>query len=99
MRTPKDNPEGWKLGSPVYHISKDTPPTLILHGLIDTTIDRDQSTELAKKLEEAGVEHQLILLKDVGHTFDLETWNHKPLPVDVRAAVIAFFDKYLRPNP
>jgi len=94
--TPKDNPEGWKLGSPVYHISGNSPPTLILHGTIDTTIDRDQSTELAKKLEQAGVEHQLILLKDVGHTFDLETWNHKPLPVDVRAAVIGFFDKHLK---
>jgi acetyl esterase/lipase len=94
--TPKDNPEGWKLGSPVYHISKNSPPTLILHGTIDTTIDRDQSTELAKKLEQAGVEHQLFLLKDVGHTFDLQSWNHKPLPIDVKATVIGFFDKYLR---
>lgn len=93
--TATDNPEGWKLGSPVYHISKITPPTLIVHGTIDTTIDRDQSRELADRLAAAGVEHQLIMLQDVGHTFDLQGWKHKPLPVDLKATVIAFFDKHL----
>jgi acetyl esterase/lipase len=91
--TPTDNPEGWKLGSPVYHVSKDNPPTLIIHGRSDTTMDRDQATELAEKLT---VEHELILLDGVGHTFDLHTWNHKPLPVDVHAAVVGFFDKHLK---
>lgn len=96
--TPQSNPDGWKLGSPVYHISKDSPPTLILHGMIDTTIDREQSVELSKKLWEAGVQHELILLENVGHTFDLESWNHKPLPKDVRAIVTSFFDKHLKPE-
>jgi len=94
--TPKSNPEGWKLGSPVYHISKNSPPTLILHGMMDTTIDRDQSVELAAKLKEASVEHQLYLLEGVGHSFDLEKWKGKPLPIDVKKIVIEFFDKHLK---
>jgi acetyl esterase/lipase len=94
--SPKDNPDGWKLGSPVYHISKSSPPTLIIHGSIDTTIDRDQSSELAGKLKEVGVEHQLIMLPDTGHTFDLKTWKGKPLPVDIESAVVGFFDRYLK---
>ncbi len=94
--SPKDNPDGWKLGSPVYHISTNTPPTLIIHGNIDTTIDRDQSSELASKLKEVGVEHQLIMLPNVGHTFDLKGWKGKSLPEDIESAVVDFFDKYLK---
>lgn len=95
---PNEDPETWKLASPINHVSKSTPPTLILQGLSDTTVDRDQSKELAKKLEECGVEHQLVLLEGVGHTFDLLSWNHKPLPMDVSALVVSFFDKHLKRN-
>lgn len=90
------NPALWKLASPVTHISQNSPPTLILHGLVDSTVDRDQSKELDRKLTEAGVEHQLILIPGVGHTFDLQTWNRKPLPQDLRPAVVGFFDKHLK---
>lgn len=92
------NPDLWKLASPVSHISKEAPPTLILHGTIDTTVDRDQSIELDKKLTEVGVEHQLMLVPGVGHTFDLQTWNRKPLPEDLRPVVVKFFDKHLKGN-
>ncbi len=92
-----ENPEKWKLASPVFHITKKSPPTLILHGLADTTVDYDQSKELAQKLAEAGVEHQLMLIPGIGHTFDLQTWNHKPLPQDLRPVVVGFFDKHLKP--
>ena len=51
-----ENPDKWRLASPVNHVSKSSPPTLILHGLADTTVDRGQSVELEKKLTEAGVD-------------------------------------------
>ncbi len=91
------NPEKWKLASPVYHVSKGSPPTLILHGTADTTVDREQSVELDRKLAQFGVEHQLILLPGVGHTFDLEQWQRKPLPQDLRPVVVGFFDQHLKP--
>jgi acetyl esterase/lipase len=90
------DPEKWKLASPVYHLSKECPPTLILHGTGDTTVDRDQSLELDRKLAAVGVEHQLILLPGVGHTFDLEHWQRKPLPQDLRPVVLGFLDKHLK---
>lgn len=83
----------WKLASPVCHIGPDTPPTLTLHGIADTTVDRDQAKELDKKLAEKGVEHQLILLEGVGHAFPLDADN---LPKDLRPTVIEFFDKHLK---
>ena len=61
-RTRDEDPDGWKFASPVYHISKSSPPTLILHGLADTTVDYEQAKELDRKLAEHGVEHQLILI-------------------------------------
>ena len=93
---PDEDRAAWERASPVYHVSKDTVPTLILHGTADTTVDRDQATELASKLKEHGVEHQLILLDGIGHTFDLQTWARKPLPQDLRPVVIGFFEKHLK---
>ena len=95
--TREANPEKWKLASPVYHVTRESPPTLILHGLADTTVDRDQSSELARVLAQHGVEHELLLLAEVGHTFDLEKWGRKPLPRDLRPVVLGFFDKHLKP--
>lgn len=91
-----EDPELWRLASPVSHVSKSSPPTLILHGTADTTVDRDQATELASKLKEAGVDHELILIDGIGHTFDLQTWRRKPLPQDLRPVVTGFFHKHLK---
>jgi dipeptidyl aminopeptidase/acylaminoacyl peptidase len=84
------------MASPVSHVSSKSPPTLIIHGTIDTTVDRAQSEELSAILAKNGVEHRLIMLPNVGHTFDLQSWQHKPLPEDLRTVVAEFFGRYLR---
>jgi dipeptidyl aminopeptidase/acylaminoacyl peptidase len=93
-----ENPDKWKHASPVTHVTKACPPTLILHGTADTTVDRDQSTELAKALSAAGVEHELKFLPGIGHTFDLEQWQRKSLPEDLRPTVLQFLDSHLKPK-
>jgi acetyl esterase/lipase len=94
--TRSENPDLWRKASPVFRATKSAPPTLILHGTIDTTVDRDQATELDARLTEIGVPHQLIMLPDVGHTFYLNSWRRKPLPQDLRPVVIEFFDEHLK---
>ncbi len=91
-----EKPEIWKLLSPVNHISKDDPPVLILHGTKDTTVCYTQSEELAERLKAVGHPYELHMLEGIGHTFDLQKWNKKPLPKDLRPIVIDFFDKYLK---
>ena len=85
------------LASPMMHLTrKGIPPILILHGDRDTTVDIDQSRDLDKRLTELNLEHQLIIVPGAGHTFDLQTWNKKPLAMDLRPVVVGFFDKWLK---
>jgi acetyl esterase/lipase len=83
--------------SPVTHVDRNSPPILILHGRADTTVDFGQAQELASVLEAKGVEHELVLLDGVGHTFTFETWNKKPLPRDVKTLALRFLERHLRP--
>lgn len=87
-------PEKWKLASPVSHITRDSPPTLILHGTRDTTVDRDQSKELETKLKAAGVESRLIMVEGANHAWPLKTDRF-----DLTGDVVAFFDKHLKAKP
>jgi acetyl esterase/lipase len=47
------------------------PPVLILHGTADTTVDIQQSKDLAVALAKAKVDHELIIVTGAPHTFDL----------------------------
>jgi acetyl esterase/lipase len=87
----------YRLASPVTHVSKEGPPVLILHGRIDTTVDRAQSEELAGVLQQKGAVHELVMVEGAGHTFDFETWNKKPLSRDLRPLALAFLAKHLGP--
>jgi acetyl esterase/lipase len=62
------HPEVWRDASPVFHVSKNDAPFLILHGTQDTDVPIAQAQELYDKLQAAGVPVQLIKLDDV-HTF------------------------------
>lgn len=84
------------MASPVSYVRKNSPPTLILHGLADTTVDRGQAEALAAKLAEHGVEHRLVLLEGVGHSFYLKTWKNKPLPLDVEGIALEFLARHLK---
>ncbi len=95
--TREANPALWRTVSPVTHIGKNSPPVLIMHGRADTTVDYEQSVELAAVLKKNGVPHELHLIDGVGHTFDLQTWNKKPLPQDLRPVFLAFLERSLAP--
>jgi acetyl esterase/lipase len=84
-------PEKWKAASPVSYIQKSTPPTLTLHGSNDTTVDRDQSAELDRKLIAAGAESKLIMVEGANHAWPLKTSKF-----DYTGEVVGFFDRHLK---
>ena len=49
--------------SPINYITKDSPPVFIVHGDADPTVPYQQSVDLHKKLEQAGVQTEFITVK------------------------------------
>ena len=56
---------------PIRNITKDYPPTLLLHGDSDTDVPFEQSALMARELERRGVRHEFIALPGRGHLFDM----------------------------
>jgi acetyl esterase/lipase len=90
--SPKDNPDVYKQASPLHHVSKDTAPVLILHGDQDNLVPLIGSQRFADALTKAGVENQLVVLKGVGHIYQM---GHGE---EVRQEMVKFFDKCLKKN-
>ncbi len=73
--------------SPIYHVSKKSPPTFIVHGDKDLLVPLQQSEPMIAKLKEAGVTAELIVHKGGGHDAEVVKEN---LP-----KTVVWFDKYL----
>ncbi|HMO24787.1 MAG TPA: alpha/beta hydrolase fold domain-containing protein [Tepidisphaeraceae bacterium] len=58
---------------PVHHIRADMPAVLIIQGSADQSVPKEQSIAMHKKLREAGVSSELILLEGAEHR--LRTWK------------------------
>jgi acetyl esterase/lipase len=67
---PDTEPKAFDRLCPVRNVTKDYPPTLLLHGDKDTDVPYEQSVVMAEELSRAGVEHELITIRDGGHGFD-----------------------------
>jgi len=55
--------------SPVHHISKGIPPTIIFHGTADTTVPFENVTRFKKLMEDAGNKCVLIPFEGKKHGF------------------------------
>jgi acetyl esterase/lipase len=53
--------------SPITHVSKDDPPTLIIHGDADTLVPYQQAQIMIDALKEAGVKAELVTKEGKGH--------------------------------
>jgi acetyl esterase/lipase len=63
------NPSIYTQSSPVNYITAQSPPTIVLQGLMDELVSPSQSTILIDKLNTAGVSHQLVTYPNEGHGF------------------------------
>jgi acetyl esterase/lipase len=73
--------------SPIYHVSADTPPTLIIHGDADKLVPIQQAQTFIDKLKEAGVPAELVVKPGAAHGWP-------DLIKDV-STIADWFDKYL----
>jgi acetyl esterase/lipase len=73
--------------SPIYHISADTPPTLIIHGDADKLVPIQQAESFIEKLKGAGVPAELVVKKGAAHGW--------PDMGKDMVTIADWFDKYL----
>lgn len=62
-----ENPKVYEMVSPVNHVNKTSPPTLLLHGDADGTVHIKHSYLLQKLLNENGVYNELKIAEGEGH--------------------------------
>lgn len=96
---PRENPEAFFPYCPVRNVTADYPPTLLLHGAVDTDVPYEQSVMMAAALKAAGVVHELITIPEGAHSFDnrvkmehLEN-GEKPEAVAAIRRVVAWFSE------
>jgi acetyl esterase/lipase len=55
---------------PIANVSSDFPPTLLIHGDLDTDVPVEESERMAEALHACGVEHRLLRLAGAEHGLD-----------------------------
>ena len=55
---------------PVRNVTKDYPPTMLIHGTNDTDVPYEQSVMMAEQFREHGVEHKLVTIPGGEHGLD-----------------------------
>lgn len=85
------HPELYRAASPLLQVTKDFPPTLLLHGTADATVPHEQSQLLAARFAELGVPHELVLVEDAPHTFYIKSDTQ-----DLRDKIVGFLRQNLR---
>jgi acetyl esterase/lipase len=84
-------PDVYRLASPITHVSEDDPPTLILHGSIDSTVPIDHAEFLAERLKKTGVAFDYDRVEGWPHAMDIEANVNR----HCLAKMLEFFDTHL----
>jgi acetyl esterase/lipase len=91
------DPALWKGGSPVFFVKAGDPPVMMIHGGADDLVPLAQSQVLDEALAKAGVPHELVVVKNAGHSFNpVPGMTIEPSQVEIRAATLKFLDKWLK---
>ena len=53
--------------SPIYHVTQDDAPTLIIHGDADKLVPIQQAESIVARFKEVGVPAELVVRKGAGH--------------------------------
>ena len=75
-----ERPDLAKAASPVSYVDKNDPPFFIVQGEKDESVPYTQSVLLSSFLKQAGVKHELTIVKDAPHygpMFDVDSVREK----------------------
>ena len=80
MRTPEENPDGYKNGSCMPHAGKLAGKLLIVHGLIDDNVHPSNTWQLAKAFHTANKRFDMMIYSEfqhgIGSTYESLKWEY-----------------------
>jgi acetyl esterase/lipase len=82
--------------SPLYHVSKDSAPFLIIAGTLDSTVPPEQATLMQEALQNAGVAVEVLWIEGAGHGPNFPGATDPP---DYLGAMTSWFDRHLARVP
>lgn len=92
---PQDE-NGWFFEyEPIKNITRNYPPTVLLHGEKDTDVPFEQSVMMARELKFNGIDYELIRNPEWGHGFDY-AGSKDPSVKNAFARVLEFLEKYMK---
>src|SRR5262249_54944830 len=90
---PARNPHKIDPYCPVRNVSAEYPPTLLIHGTVDTDVPYEQSQEMARELARHKVPHELITVPGAGHGL---SGGDKKAVADAQARALDFLREHLK---
>jgi acetyl esterase/lipase len=81
------------LASPLYWVTPDAPPILLIHGTEDKYVNYEQATLMRDRLKAADVDVELLTLAGAGHGFKGEDAKR------ANQAAMEFLDKHFKNSP
>jgi acetyl esterase/lipase len=100
-RAPTPDAESvYRSASPLTHVSRSSPPALLLHGDSDDVVPYQQSVALEAALAQAGVTVKLVRVAggEHGADFGIDGKPHQQLP-EVLRETVNWLDRHLRGEP
>jgi dipeptidyl-peptidase 4 len=90
MGTPADNPEGYRLGSPLTYADQLRAPLLVVHGMIDENVHFRHTARLMQALIDAGKPFESLIYPNERHMPRSEKDR-----VDMERRLLDFFQRNL----
>jgi acetyl esterase/lipase len=81
---------------PLRNVTRNYPPTLLLHGDRDEDVPYQQSVDMAAELKRQRVEHEFLTIPNGPHGFDGRKGMQDPAVATAFDRVIAFLDAHLK---
>jgi len=90
MGTPQENPEGYRLGSPLTHVGQLRGKLLLIHGMIDENVHFRHTARVMQALIDAGKPFETLLYPNERH---MPRSEHDR--VDMERRILEFFQRNL----
>ena len=88
---PDTEPKAFNQFCPVRNVTKDYPPTLLIHGTKDTDVPYELSVMMDNELTAKGVKHEFITIPNGGHGFGR---NDTAIATKTYEQVVRFLKQY-----